>query len=293
MPYILVRSSPNVNHDRDVCRVAEEAYRETTTHIDNNFQWSNDELEVLRYLLYPLTVSIGRSRLSTSLPPPKVLTKLQDVGFSVVAANTIGKTTAWTLEGDIPRIEVREGRDVSQHNPETHISSNFRWTPALVTWLGSLRPLIAANRRGSLLSSRHEPGEVLNRLKALGFSVAEENNGVWTLKAAPKQIFVRNKMKMETVRIPGDDVPHPRYGAVEAYRNARTYIDSSFQWSRREMAFLDSKQGLGPLTRDRFDCLLSTPRPPLEVLYKLHRFLGFSDVAENTVGVTTVRSLGR
>ncbi|XP_022799929.1 uncharacterized protein LOC111337822 [Stylophora pistillata] len=287
MPYILVRSSPNVNHDRDVCRVVGEAYRETTTHIDNNFQWSNDELEGLRRWLHPLTVSIGRSRLSTSLPPPEVLTKLKDVGFSVVAANTIGKTTSWTLQGDIPVIKVRVG------NTEAHIESNFRSTPAateiLSSWLYPLRILDDE----SLLPTQDQPGEVLNRLKALGFSVAEENNGVWTLKAVPKQIFVRNKMNMETVRIPGDDVPHPRYGAVEAYRNARTYIDSSFQWSRREMAFLDSKQGLGPLTRDRFDCLLSTPRPPLEVLYKLHRFLGFSDVAENTVGVTTVRTLGR
>ena len=40
------------------------------------------------------------SRWYTMMPPFVVLAKLQDLGFLGVAANTVGVTTVWTLQGN-------------------------------------------------------------------------------------------------------------------------------------------------------------------------------------------------
>lgn len=87
MPYIFVSSSPNFSRVSDCSRVAEEAYRNTTTYICHNIQWSTAALDFLKYQLDPLTVSIENSQLwSTPLPPFEVLDKLQALLFSVVVA---------------------------------------------------------------------------------------------------------------------------------------------------------------------------------------------------------------
>lgn len=62
MPYIFVRSSPDFSRASDCSRVAEEAYRNTTTYIYHNILWSTTALDFLKYQLDPLTVSIENSQ---------------------------------------------------------------------------------------------------------------------------------------------------------------------------------------------------------------------------------------
>ena len=109
MPYIFVRNSmnmeivPNLSDVTDFCRVAEEAYSNTRTYIDSRFQWTEDQNRALERALGPLTRPNDENRrdslLSSPRPPFEVLDKLQTLGFSVVAANTVRVTTVWTLYG--------------------------------------------------------------------------------------------------------------------------------------------------------------------------------------------------
>lgn len=105
MPYIFVRNSPNVRHVTNFCRVAEEAYRDTITYIDNRSQRINRDLQFLRSQL-PLS-AIESYGLSTPRPPCEVLNKLHALGYSVIAANTYGVTTVWILQSVMPYIFVR------------------------------------------------------------------------------------------------------------------------------------------------------------------------------------------
>lgn len=99
--------------------------------------------------------------------------------------------------------------------------------------LGPLKRSADENRPNSLLSTQRPSREVLQVLHALNFSVVAQIVGVttgeWALRGVSRQIFVRNKMNMEIVSIPSDDVTHSRRVVEEVYRKRKTYIDSSFQ----------------------------------------------------------------
>lgn len=118
MPFILVRNSMRM-HPSYPDRVASLAFEGTETFID--FSYSNTpgaRAIISRLSLYPATSTEEASGRSTSNPPSTwttsnppstwttsqppfvVLAKLQDLGYSVVAANTVGVTTVWTLQGN-------------------------------------------------------------------------------------------------------------------------------------------------------------------------------------------------
>lgn len=122
MPYILVRNSMNV--ERLPCidppyRVVDDAFGGTTTYIDFNDIYSRNAgpqtrstlAEAIMKELTAVESGYGcletssplqyypRSWLSTKHPPFVVLDKLQELGFTVNAVNTVGVTTAWTLQG--------------------------------------------------------------------------------------------------------------------------------------------------------------------------------------------------
>ena len=103
MPCILVRNSMN----RDPCypkRVATHAFHGTVTFIDFSCGKTPEDMNAIAAsMLLPLTAITSDGQTftwSTSQPPSEVLAKLQDLGFSVVAANTVGVTTVWTLQGN-------------------------------------------------------------------------------------------------------------------------------------------------------------------------------------------------
>lgn len=207
MPYIFVSSSPNFSRVSHCSRVAKEAYRNTTTYICHNIQWSTAALDFLKYQLDPLTVSIENSQLwSTPLPPFEVLDKLQSLLFSVVGATTSGATTCQTLQQGVRNWIVvcntmnMEGVSISDDvtpdlNTTTCIDSSFLW-PIVQSRLGrSARPVYAANRRGSLLFVLRKPTEVLHILYSLGFSIVSYNTvgktNVRTLQVAQYHIGTR------------------------------------------------------------------------------------------------------
>ena len=104
MPCILVRNSMNM----DPCyqnRVATRAFEGTETFIDFSCGKTPEDMNAIAAsMLLPLTVITSNRRTSTwstNHPPSEVLAKLQDLGFSVVAANTVGVTTVWTLQGNL------------------------------------------------------------------------------------------------------------------------------------------------------------------------------------------------
>ena len=88
-------------------RVAERAFEGTQTFIDvscDNVKHANAIVSSLEILLQDLIKSDELvSTWSTAYPPSAVLAQLQKVGFSVVAANTVGVTTVWTLQ-DNPNV---------------------------------------------------------------------------------------------------------------------------------------------------------------------------------------------
>lgn len=191
---------------------------------------------------------------------------------------------------------------------ETYIDSNVQWTDREFRSLGTHPSQLTVFGGGrSRLSTSYPPCAVLDMLHALGFPVIAANtdlDGVtteWTLRNVSHQmIFVRNKMKTEEiVAIPNDDVEHYSRVAEEAHREIKTYIDSSFQWTDTERAYLNSQEGLGPLTshnhnvdENRRVFFWSCPHTPGVVGNRLGT-LRFSVIAENTVGVTTVWTLRR
>ena len=85
-------------------RVAGRAFQGTRTFIDvscDNAKHANVIVSSLKILLEDSIKSDDLvSTWSTAYPPSAVLARLQEVGFSVVAANTVGVTTVWTLQGN-------------------------------------------------------------------------------------------------------------------------------------------------------------------------------------------------
>ena len=106
MPCVLVRHSMNMDRAYPN-RVAERAFEGTQTFIDvscDNVKHANAIVSSLEILLQDLIKSDELvSTWSTAYPPSAVLAQLQKVGFSVVAANTVGVTTVWTLQ-DNPNV---------------------------------------------------------------------------------------------------------------------------------------------------------------------------------------------
>lgn len=92
-------------------RVAARAFERTETFIDFSSSKTPNTLEanaIVASMLLPLTIIASdewTTTWSTWYPPSAVLAHLQDLGFSVVAANTVGATTVWTLQGNpnVPR----------------------------------------------------------------------------------------------------------------------------------------------------------------------------------------------
>ena len=110
MSCILVRNSMNMDRAYPN-RVAARAFERTETFIDFSSSKTPNTLEanaIVASMLFPLTIIASdewTSTWSTRYPPSAVLAHLQDLGFSVVAANTVGATTVWTLQGNpnVPR----------------------------------------------------------------------------------------------------------------------------------------------------------------------------------------------
>ena len=102
MPCILVRNSMNMEQSSN--RVAELAFEETRTYIDCGCGEGIKALNAIAFELQPLTQVTSNALMSTwytGHPPFVVLEKLKDLGLSVVAANTVGVTTVWTLQGNL------------------------------------------------------------------------------------------------------------------------------------------------------------------------------------------------
>ncbi|CAH3145158.1 unnamed protein product, partial [Pocillopora meandrina] len=106
---LVVRNSMNMDRAYPN-RVAARAFERTETFIDFSSSKTPNTLEAnaIASMLLPLTIIASdewTSTWSTRYPPSAVLAHLQDLGFSVVAANTVGATTVWTLQGNpnVPR----------------------------------------------------------------------------------------------------------------------------------------------------------------------------------------------
>ena len=99
MPCILVRSSKKMKEPSN--SVAEDAFYEAKTYIDSSHDKRTIVMKAISAVLQPLTGFTSNEFMwFTAQPPFVVLSKLQDLGFSVVAANTVGVTTVWTLQGN-------------------------------------------------------------------------------------------------------------------------------------------------------------------------------------------------
>ena len=83
--------------------VAELAFSGKKTHIDSSFDKETDVAKKMEVELHPLSFEVKSNKWtptwSTNHPPFVALDKLKDLGFSVVAANIVGVTTVWTLQG--------------------------------------------------------------------------------------------------------------------------------------------------------------------------------------------------
>ena len=102
MPCVLVRHSMNMDRAYPN-RVAERAFEGTETFIDvscDNAKQARAIVASLRILEDLRKSDELVSTWSTAYPPSAILARLQEVGFSVVAANTVGVTTVWTLQGN-------------------------------------------------------------------------------------------------------------------------------------------------------------------------------------------------
>ena len=117
MPCVLVRHSMNM--DRAVPnRVAACAFERTQTFIDFSCHDAKHAKAIASSIGLSSQDFITSDELvstwSTTNPPSAVLARLQEVGFSVVAANTVGVTTVWTLQGN-PNV-----RSQSRNRPFRH-----------------------------------------------------------------------------------------------------------------------------------------------------------------------------
>ena len=74
-------------------------------YIDSSFDKETDIAKKMEVALHLLSFEAKSSEWtptwSTNHPPFVGLDKLTDLGFSVVAANTVGVTTVWTLQGNM------------------------------------------------------------------------------------------------------------------------------------------------------------------------------------------------
>ena len=99
MPCILVRCSKKMEESSN--SVAEDAFYEAKTYIDIGHGKSIKVMQAISAVLQPLTQFTSNEFMGYTVQPPfVVLSKLQELGFSVVAANTVGVTTVWTLQGN-------------------------------------------------------------------------------------------------------------------------------------------------------------------------------------------------
>ena len=101
MPCILVRNSMNMKQSSN--SVAELPFSETETYIDSS---SDKETDVaMEFVLNPPTFVVTSSGWTptwfTNHSSFVVLDELKDLGFSVVAANTVGVTSVWTLQANM------------------------------------------------------------------------------------------------------------------------------------------------------------------------------------------------
>ena len=81
--------------------MAELAFKDTGTYIDCGCGEGTKVLNAIFFELQPLTQVTSNALMSTwytGHPPFVVLEKLKGLGLSVVAANTVGVTTVWTLQ---------------------------------------------------------------------------------------------------------------------------------------------------------------------------------------------------
>ena len=90
--------------EKSLNRVAEDAFFDEKTYIDSSHGKGTDFSKAITDRLEFLTEVKSHSLMSTWStvhPPFVVLAILQDLGFSVVTANTVGVTTVWTLRGSL------------------------------------------------------------------------------------------------------------------------------------------------------------------------------------------------
>ena len=103
MPCILVRNSMNMEQSSN--SVAELPFSETETYIDSSSDKETDVAKKMEFVLNPPTFVVTSSGWTptwfTNHSPFVVLDELKDLGFSVVAANTVGVTTVWTLQANM------------------------------------------------------------------------------------------------------------------------------------------------------------------------------------------------
>ena len=103
MPCILGRNSMNMEQSSN--SVAELPFSETETYIDSSSDKETDVAKKMEFVLNPPTFVVTSSGWTptwfTNHSPFVVLDELKDLGFSVVAANTVGVTTVWTLQANM------------------------------------------------------------------------------------------------------------------------------------------------------------------------------------------------
>ena len=100
MPCILGRNSMNTEQSSN--SVAELQFSETEIYIDSS---SDKETDAMEFVLNPPTFVVTSSGWTspwfTNHSPFVVLDELKDLDLSVVAANTVGVTSVWTLQGNM------------------------------------------------------------------------------------------------------------------------------------------------------------------------------------------------
>ena len=103
MPCILGHNSMNMEQSSN--SVAELPFSETETYIDSSSDKETDVAKKMEFVLNPPTFVVTSSGWTptwfTNHSPFVVLDELKDLGFSVVAANTVGVTTVWTLQANM------------------------------------------------------------------------------------------------------------------------------------------------------------------------------------------------
>ena len=94
-----------MNMEQSSNSVAELPFSETETYIDSSSDKETDVAKKMEFVLNPPTFVVTSSGWTptwfTNHSPFVVLDELKDLGFSVVAANTVGVTTVWTLQANM------------------------------------------------------------------------------------------------------------------------------------------------------------------------------------------------